>query len=89
MQMSLTLLEGKGESQGSETSSNSNLLNFSEWLHTVIVRPFGEFIPAVVKKVCDSLELEDLQIDMDLEHYSKKKDMPSKKRRRNDAGEPC
>jgi hypothetical protein len=67
-------------------SAEGRGMTFNQWLHTVLVRPYGEFIPDVVKRVCDSLELEDVLIDMDLEHHSKRRSavghtVPSKKRK--------
>lgn len=41
-------------------------LTFSKWLHSVLVRPFGQFIPQIVQMVYESLEIEDLVIDIDL-----------------------
>lgn len=51
----------------------------------MLVRPYAPFIPTIVKKIYDSLELEDLVIDMDLDHHSKRKQEtgPSKKRKVN------
>jgi hypothetical protein len=48
-------------------------MTLSEWMHAIIVRPFGEFIPSLLKRVYEALELEDVKIDLDLDHYSKSK----------------
>ena len=55
------------------TSIPIHSLTFSQWLQALIVRPFAPFIPSLIKKVYDALELEDLVIDLDLSHHSNSK----------------
>lgn len=56
-----------------ESSSLMQTLTFSKWLHSVLVRPFGQLINQIVKMVYEALELEDIVIELDLATYSKKK----------------
>jgi hypothetical protein len=46
------------------------------------VRSFAPYIPTLVKKVYDELELEDVIIDLDLSHHSKSKLTSSTKKRK-------
>ena len=65
-------------------------LTFNRWLYTVLVRPFSEFIPEIVKKIYHSLELEDPVIEIDLERASRKRpstQLASKKRKLSLNGE--
>ena len=48
-------------------------LTFSKWLHSILVRPFGQLITQIVQMVYDALELEDVLIEVDLQMFSKKK----------------
>jgi hypothetical protein len=50
-----------------------SLLSFNEWLHALVVRPYGPLTPDIVKEVIESLELDDLRIDMDIDRHSKMK----------------
>jgi hypothetical protein len=71
-------------STSDESSELIQTLTFSKWLHSVLVRPFGQLITQIVKMVYEALELEDIVIDLDLENFSKKKQatvVASKKRK--------
>ena len=71
-------------STSDESSELIQTLTFSKWLHSVLVRPFGQLITQIVKMVYEALELEDIVIDLDLETFSKKKQatvVASKKRK--------
>lgn len=48
-------------------------LTFSQWLQAIVVRSFAPFIPSLVKQVYEALELEDVIIDLDLNHHSQPK----------------
>ncbi|TNV80048.1 hypothetical protein FGO68_gene2361 [Halteria grandinella] len=73
----------------------STLMTFNEWLHAIVVRPFGPLMPEIVKKVIESLELEDVRIEMDLELHSKQRSkafQQSRKRKIEDVNslsQPC
>lgn len=47
-----------------------------------MVRPFAPFIPSLVRKVYDALELEDVVIDFDLSHHSNSKTSQLSKKRK-------
>ena len=46
------------------------------------MRPFAPFIPSLVRKVYDALELEDVVIDFDLSHHSNSKTSQLSKKRK-------
>lgn len=63
-------------------------MTFSTWLHAILVTPYAPFMPELVKKVYDALEIEDLKIDFDLNCHSKQKaNQASKKRKRSSSKE--
>lgn len=70
-------------------------MSFNQWLHAIVVRPFGPLIPDLVKRVVESLELEDVKIELDLEKHSKQRSkayQQSRKRKVSDlnfSSQPC
>lgn len=74
MSLAITELSDLEEPLGDDTVMNSHIepssllktLTFSKWLHSMLVRPFGQFIPQLIKMAYESLEIEDLVIDIDL-----------------------
>ena len=67
---------------GCPNSTPIHSLTFSQWLQALVVRPFAPFIPTLVRKVYEALELEDVVIDLDLSHHSNSKtSLLSKKRK--------
>lgn len=54
---------------------------FSRWLYCMLVRPFSELMADIVKKLYDSLEIEDLGADLDLERVASKAKQDSRKRK--------
>ena len=63
-------MESRHDQVMTPQSSNAPI-SFSHWLHSIIVRPFAPFIPDLVKKVVNSLEIEELVIDLDIEKLTK------------------
>jgi hypothetical protein len=55
------------EMDGANKDDKSLQFSFNEWLYTVLVRPFGMYIPELVREVYLSLELEDPLIENDLD----------------------
>ena len=52
------------------------------WFNDIIVRPYAPYNPELIKRVYDSLELDEIRITIDIEHHSKAKTQESKKRKR-------
>ena len=90
--MSLALQEFDETTKGPSDQDDTNMedqnveflkMGFSKWFYTIVVRPYSQFIPEIVKKIYDSLELEEKMIEFDIEKNSKSKlkALESKKRK--------